>query len=154
MPAKPAVPKGPVVEEALRDLALRRLVFNEFNYSKTSREMGVTRQALHRWWDKLEPDQQDDIKRVASEDIGLAWRSVEDSAVSELIKRIPRMKDHDLVVTAGIAADKAMRYGGVPETTDVTIHESGDIANEIEGILRTVRAREVSKRTEGVTLPA
>lgn len=150
MAGRPAKPNGPVIQDAMRALTLRRLMKNDMNYSKTARECGVHRTTIMRWWGELDEEQRDEIRGVVEEDVATLWRAVEDAALSELIGRVPNMKDHDLVVTAGVAADKAMRYGGIPDASVSTVTVApADIAEEIEGMLRAVQQRaSTSKTTE------
>lgn len=141
-----AMPKakveGELREEVMRNLALRRLIKNDMGWTKTARETGVPKTTLRRWWEALNDDERDDLRTVVDDEVTAMWRAVEDAALAEMLKRIPGMKDHDLTVTAGIAADKAMKYSGIADAGVMSVRiEPNDIADEIEGVLAAVRER-------------
>lgn len=140
MPAHKATPAGPRATEALRYLTLAALVANDMNYSRTSREWGVARPTLHDWWNALDEDERSDLKTSSIMDTLKGWKTVQSMAVQRLIAKLAENTDikvHDLAVVAGIAADKVMKAEGVPEEHTITV-SPGDIASEIEGMLRKV----------------
>jgi hypothetical protein len=89
--------------------------------TEAERQTGIPKQTIDYWLDKPEFGH---LLTKTQEDRALQFGVVAQLAIDRLVRLIPSMKPHDLIILAGVATDKAQLLSGAAtsrtETRDLT----------------------------------